>query len=136
MLFRLIEFAIVTNCRLKRICKNLHTLDIGVEPVFHKVFEVIFIRFNTGVFDINDVQAKVACHLSEILIELSRLVNTRSEGKQCHYKDLRVGISLLHLMEGDSICLHGVFRLFISISAVIVFGNQRIKIYSLIASKH
>ena len=123
------ESAIVANRRFKRVCKNLHTLDIGMQPVLHQIFEVCFICLDAGIFNINHMQFKVSCHLLEILIKCSRLMNARSKGKQRHYIDLRVGISLLHLMEGDGICLHGVFRLCISKCAVCILGDQCIKVY-------
>ena len=130
------ELAVIANCRFKCVCKNLHTLDIGMEPVFHQIFEVCFIRFDTGVFNINHMQVKVICHLNEIVIEISRLMNTRSERKQGHHVDLGVRISLLHLMEGDSICLHSVCRPCISKCTVSVIGDQCIKFYISKASQH
>ena len=129
------ESAMIANRRFKRVCKNLHTLDIGMQPVFHQVFKVLFICLDTGVFNINHCQAKVRCHLSDILIKLSRLMNTCSEGEQSHYIDLRVGISLLHLMEGDSIGLHGVCRRCVSKPVSIIF-DQCSKVYSFKASQH
>ena len=130
------ELAVIANRSFKCVCENLHTLDIGMEPVFHQIFEVCFIRLDTGIFDVNDIQSKVICHSYEIRIELSRLMDTRSEGEQGHHVDLGVRISLLHLMEGDSICLHSVCRLTISERAVSVIGDQCIKVYSIKASQH
>ena len=37
------ETALLANHRFNRVCENLHTLEIGMQPVFHQVFEVGFI---------------------------------------------------------------------------------------------
>ena len=124
------------NRSFKSICENFHALDIGMQPVFHQIFEVLFICFDTGVFDVNHVQIKVICHLNEIIIKISRLMNACSERKQGHHIDLRVLVSLLHLMEGDRIGLHGVFGFCISKCAVCILGDQCIKVYIFIASQH
>ena len=130
------ESAVVANCRFKRVCKNLHTLDIGMQPVFHQILVVCFICFDTGVFNISHMQSKVSCHLPQICIKLSGLMDARSKGKHSHHIDLRVGISLLHLMEGDGISLHGIYRLCISKGAVSIIGDQCSKVYIFIASQH
>ena len=50
-----VQRTVVTNRRFKCIRKNFHTLDIGMEPVFHQVFKALFIRLDTDVFDINQM---------------------------------------------------------------------------------
>ena len=131
-----IQLAGITNHGFKRVCQNLHTLQVGMQPVFHQVFEVGSVGHDTGVFDIDHSHAKVICHLSDILIEISGLILAYSERKQGHHIDLRVGISLLHLVEGDCIGLHGVCRLSVSKCAVFILGDQCIKVYIFKSSKH
>ena len=136
VVIRCIERTIIADRRFKCVCKDLHTLEIGMQPVFHQILEVRLICHDTGVFNINQCRVKTSRHLSDIRIKFSGLMDTRSEGKQRHHIDLGVGISLLHLMEGDRIGLHGVLGLCVSKRAVTVIADQCSKVYSFIASQH
>ena len=129
------EAAMLANLCYESVGEHFHTLEIGMQPVFHQILKALGIRLKTTLFEINKSRLKVGSHLTNIFVKCRGLLLIGLKGQDVHHIQLRIRISLLHLMEGNRISLHRGRRILISEASVAIRHYQLAKINSFISTK-